>query len=315
MPPSTKTWNCPASARFPIGRFWAPLLIALAGFAAYANSFSGPYVFDDLGSIPENPTIRQLWPIGRVLTPPPGQTVSGRPLVNLSLAINYAFGGTGVAGYHLGNLLIHLLAGLTLFGIVRRTLVPKTRMATQLACAVALLWTLHPLQTESVTYLIQRAESLMGLFYLLTLYCFIRWIDADVGAKRARVPLQSGSGSRQAFVESGRSNGWAWLSGLCCLLGMASKEVMVSAPGHRPALRSHLRRGHLSGRVAPAAILLSRIGRHLDSPRLSGDRPGRRAQRVGRHRRGCFLVGLCLDSIRSDCSLSPTHGLAPSPGF
>jgi len=99
-----------------------------------------------------------------------------------------------VWSYHALNLMIHVLAGLTLFGIVRRTLglvgrvipnpplsvsdpsdrrvkdnAPYLANATLLAFFAALLWTLHPLQTESVTYIIQRAESLMGLFYLLTI--------------------------------------------------------------------------------------------------------------------------------------------------
>ncbi len=72
--------------------------------------------------------------------------------------------------------------------------------------AVALLWAVHPLQTESVTYVVQRAESLVGLFYLLTLYGLVR------GATVAQ-PL-----------------GWYTVAALACLLGMATKEVMVSAP-------------------------------------------------------------------------------------
>ena len=189
---------------------WAVLgssgLILLAGLAAYAGSFSGPLVFDDVGSIADNPTIRHLWPIGPVLSPPAGGlTVSGRPVLNFTLALNHALGGTRVWGYHAGNLAIHLLAGLTLFGIARRTL----RSRPGLALAIGLLWTVHPLQTESVTYLIQRAESLMSLFYLLTLYGFIRYAGSQPRAGR----------------------GWAGLSLVsCCLLGMATKEVMVSAP-------------------------------------------------------------------------------------
>src|SRR6185369_8786768 len=104
-----------------------------------------------------------------------GTTVSGRPLVNLSLALNYAISGSNVWSYHALNILIHLAAGLVLFGLVRRTLSTfNFQASTASACAVALLWTLHPLQTESVTYVVQRAESLMGLCYLLTLYGFIR---------------------------------------------------------------------------------------------------------------------------------------------
>jgi Tfp pilus assembly protein PilF len=75
------------------------------------------------------------------------------------------------------------------------------------ALTVAVLWAVHPLQTEAVTYVAQRAESLMGLLYLLTLYCFIR---GSHGTNRAR--------------------NWFALSFFCCLAGMASKEVMVTAP-------------------------------------------------------------------------------------
>jgi len=188
-------------------------LIALATLAVYGNSFKGVFVFDDLSGIMENASLRQLWPPGRPLSPPAGgDTVSGRPLLNLSLALNYAASGYAVWSYHAVNLAIHLGSALLLFGILRRTfrlpaLPPAWAAgATPRAAAVALLWAVHPLQTESVTYVIQRAESLMGLLYLLTLYCMLR------GASSAR--------------------GTRWYLGavLACLLGMASKEVMVSAP-------------------------------------------------------------------------------------
>ena len=185
-----------------------------AGLLAYHNSFTGSFILDDLQAIPENPSIRHLWPIWQPLSPPHkgGLTVEGRPLINLSLAVNYAIGGTEVQGYHALNLTIHILAGLTLFGIMRRTLLqPRLcerfgAVANELALAVAVLWTVHPLQTESVTYIIQRAESITGLFYLLVLYCFIR------------------------ATESARPHVWYGLCLSACALGMASKEVMASAP-------------------------------------------------------------------------------------
>ena len=195
-------------------RTFIPLLVIAAGLLAYQNSFTGGFIHDDVGSIPQNPTIRHLWPMWQPLSPPHrgGLTVEGRPLINLSLAINYALGGYEVGGYHALNLTVHILAGLTLLDIVRRTLVQSAlrerfgAAANELALATAVLWTVHPLQTESVTYIIQRAESIMGLFYLLTLYCFIRG------------------------VESPRPRLWHGLSVTACMLGMASKEVMVSAP-------------------------------------------------------------------------------------
>jgi len=175
------------------------------------SSFSVPLLFDDFVAVTENQSIRHLWPIGRVLFSSSSTTV-GRPLLNLTLALNYAFGGTAVRGYHAVNLGIHLLAGLTLLGIVRRTLsLPKLserfgEAALPLALSVALLWTLHPVQTVAVTYISQRAESLMGLWYLLTLYCFIRGAASPV------------------------SRAWYACSILACALGMATKEVMVTAP-------------------------------------------------------------------------------------
>jgi protein O-mannosyl-transferase len=188
------------------------VIIVLAAMAAYHNCFRVPFLLDDVRSVIENPTIRHLWPLWGPLSPPSKLTVEGRPVVNLTLAINYALGGVMPWGYHALNLAIHILAGLMLFGVVRRTLLqPGLRdrfgvAANRLAPAIAVIWTVHPLQTEAVTYVSQRAESLMGLFYLLTMYCFIRG------------------------VESGKSVRWYALSVTACLLGMGTKEVMVSAP-------------------------------------------------------------------------------------
>jgi tetratricopeptide (TPR) repeat protein len=215
-----------ASARSSRIVWLAACALVLATAAAYSNSFSGPFVFDDTSSIVSNPTIRSLWPPWEALsTPRVGVTVGGRPILNFSLALNYAFSGTSVTGYHVGNLLIHLGAALALFGLLRRTLtkasaggwtpqrpwathLPETDV-TLLAFAIAALWAVHPLQTESVTYLIQRAESLMGLFYLLTLYSFARATDHHSATSRRL---------------------WLAASIASCFLGMGAKEVMVSAP-------------------------------------------------------------------------------------
>jgi Flp pilus assembly protein TadD len=180
-------------------------ILAAGAIAVYSRTFPIPLFFDDRAAIIDNSTIRH-W--GTAWWPPINTTASGRPILNLSLAINYAVSGTAGWSYHALNLAIHVLAGLTLFGIVRRTLARRAEAAASpLAFFAALLWTLHPLQTEAVTYVIQRAESLMGLFYLLTLYCFIRGAEAN-----------------------GRQRLWFPLSVVACLLGMATKEVTVSAP-------------------------------------------------------------------------------------
>jgi len=189
-----------------------PGLLIAAPLAVYHSSFTGPFIWDDLDSISGNPYIRALWPLTNVMSWPRNSTVAARPVAAFSLAINYALGGLEVWGYHAFNLTVHVLAGLLLFGIVRRTLgSPRfgeahQRRAPWLAMVVALIWLVHPLNTEGVTYVIQRTELLFGLFLLLTLYCVIR-----------------GSSSSQPGP-------WYLASVAACALGMGSKEVMVGAP-------------------------------------------------------------------------------------
>jgi tetratricopeptide (TPR) repeat protein len=189
----------------------AGIAIVVAAAAVYSDSFSGPFIFDDIPAIRENATIRSLRS-AKVLIPPGNVTVARRPLANLSFAVNYAIGKLAVRSYHAANLLIHLLAALTLFGILRRTLLlPALRdrfggASTGLAAAVALIWALHPLQTESVTYIVQRVESLMGLCYLLTLYALIRGAASE------------------------RPRPWYAASVVACALGMGAKEVIATAP-------------------------------------------------------------------------------------
>lgn len=192
-----------------------PALLVVAAVLAYANSLDAPFVFDDLPSIEENITIRRLWPLGDVLQPPAGSAgVAGRPVVNLSLALNYAAGGLDPRGYRALNIALHALAGLALFGLMRRVLAgpvlgPRhAAAATPFAFAVALLWTVHPLQTESVTCVIQRTELLGSLFSLLTLYCLAR--AAGTGARASTAWQLAGIGA--------------------CLLGIASKETVATAP-------------------------------------------------------------------------------------
>jgi tetratricopeptide (TPR) repeat protein len=201
-----------STARDRLSAFVPAAALALAAWICYRETFSVPFLFDDSSAVANNASIRHLGEIGRVLWPPATATTAGRPILNLSFALNYAFTGISVRGFHEANLLIHILCGWTLFGIVRRTfLSPRLapawgKHATGLGLAAALLWIVHPLCTESVTYISQRAESLMGLFYLATLYCFIR----ATGSLRPRP--------------------WMAASALACLLGAGTKEVIATAP-------------------------------------------------------------------------------------
>jgi len=187
--------------------FGAAGLITAAVVLTYLNTFSAPLIFDDSAAITDNPSIRSLWPLSSVFAPPAECTTAGRPLANLSFALNYAWGGTAVWGYHAVNLALHGLATLALFGVVRRTLarIAFGGDALPAALAVALLWGVHPLLTGTITYISQRTEGLMGFCYLFTLYAFIRAAEKP-------------------------SRGWQWASVLACFAGMASKEGMVTAP-------------------------------------------------------------------------------------
>ncbi len=218
---------------------WLALALLIFGLIVWHSSLAGAFLLDDHGRIVGNAALERLRPITTHLSKP-------RPLVTLSLAINHSVGGTNTWGYHVVNVGVHLLAGLLLFGIVRRTLdhcasdrpasggsaadgddsrrkakapaatrehAPLRRAAPWLAFAAAALWMAHPLQTQSVTYVIQRAEAMMGMFYLLTLYCLIR------GAGRVDDPTYGV-----------RLRCWFIAAALACLAGMGCKEVMITAP-------------------------------------------------------------------------------------
>jgi hypothetical protein len=137
---------------------WSGALIVIAGALTYANSISGPFVLDDLLSVVHNRQISE-WRLGNIFFPERDSPLAGRPLVNLSFAINYATGGLEVRDYHRTNIAVHLLCGLVVLGIVRRTLAlpgiqsDLTRQSLRLAFATALIWTVHPLNSEVVDYL------------------------------------------------------------------------------------------------------------------------------------------------------------------
>jgi protein O-mannosyl-transferase len=209
---------------------WLPLLMGLTALAAYSNTHSAPFLFDDFAAIRDNPTLAHIWPLPRLLSDDGTAltTVSGRPVLKASLALNVAISGTHVWSYHAANFLIHLTAGLLLFGLVNRTLrryPPAHNLWNSQwpAAAVAALWVLHPIQTQAVTYIVQRAESLMGLFYLLTLYSFVR---AHAGEVRERPVGAKPAGKTRI----GATRRWQGISIAACLLGMGTKEAMATAP-------------------------------------------------------------------------------------
>ncbi len=187
------------------------MIVALV-LVAYSNTWDVPLLLDDHFALTENPSISERTTWRGLFSPPASSPTAGRPVLNLSFALDRATGGLGLARLHGTNLAIHVAAALVLFGVVRRTLclpgmAPRLMHASLPAATFAAAWwAVHPLLTSAVTYISQRAESLMGLCYLLTLYAFIR-------STRASTP-----------------GGWLMASAAACFLGMATKEVMVTAP-------------------------------------------------------------------------------------
>lgn len=195
--------NPSATSRAPL--FARVAVLTAAVVAVYANSFAGVFVFDDNALIVDNQAIHRFEPLTLA------RSSGSRPLLNLSLAANYALGGLDPFGYHLVNLAVHLVAVGLLFAVVRATLrSPRLKavhgdFADNLAFVAALLWAVHPLNTQAVTYIVQRCESMMAAAFLAVI-----WFLA-----RARVSPRP----------------WVWRCGAAFALAVsvASKEVGLMA--------------------------------------------------------------------------------------
>jgi tetratricopeptide (TPR) repeat protein len=257
----------------PWKRWVFPALLIAAGLAVYWNALPAPFQFDDRYFIVEADSLERLWP--------PGGQVASRPVLNTTLAINRALGGLDPRVYRATNIAIHLAAALLLFGLLRRTLGgPRLErrlgsQANSLAFAVSLLWVLHPLSTMAVTYLWQRGESLMGLFFLGVIYSIVRL---------------AGGGPRRL---------WSGLALLSFFAGLGTKETMVAvfpvavvfdavllAPSLRAALRE---RRSIYGVMAVTLAL----GALVVLPRLGTSHAG-----IGSLRYALSQPGIVLDYLR-----------------
>ena len=201
-------------ARLSDRRAAAVVLLGFAclGAALYANSWRNPFVFDDTDAIVGSPNVRHLWPPQVACGAPAGSGASGRPLVALSLALNYALGGLDPSGYRRFNLAVHVLAAWVAFLWVRATLrlpVLAPRFggrAGWLAFATALVWMVHPVHTAAIDHVVYRNETMAALGILTVLEC-----------------------SRRAAT-SRRSAAWSLAAVAACLGAVASKETAVVAP-------------------------------------------------------------------------------------
>lgn len=172
----------------------AVLFIMLVGFAVYANTLEGQFVFDDIPHILQNRHIR----VGQidfetVLNAAFKSPLATRPVANLSFALNYYLGGVAVFGFHLFNIIIHIINAIFVFGLVRKILREAAISYTYKqgrfqietypyweesapdygALLAACLFVAHPIQIQSVAYTVQRMNSLAVMFYFCAFYCYL----------------------------------------------------------------------------------------------------------------------------------------------
>lgn len=206
------------------------LLIAAAGLAGYANSFGVPFVFDDVLQIANNPMVKSLsnfvlYLKGQDFGVIPNYVFSPtRVLGYLTFALNYSLGRLDVAGYHAVNLFVHMTNAILVYFLVILTFrtpalkvggPPSGDSGSLLsdpklpALFAALLFVSHPVQTQAVTYIVQRFASLATLFYLASLVFFIQG------------RLRSGTSGKAALFG---------LSLFSALLAMKTKEIAFTLP-------------------------------------------------------------------------------------
>ncbi len=214
----------------------------MLGIAAYANSFAGIFVFDDEPAVAENVHIRSLRPLSAAMSAPRDSTLAGRPIASLTFALNYALAPAGVRdaltpartgssdrlflenvrGYHAVNLALHLIAGLALFGVVRRTLLTAKLRETFGAAATArrLVRRRHLARASASDQLghLRRPAGRSPDGDVLSAHAVLR----DPGAS-AEAPTD-----REAPLVSWAAA--AVVAAVVVALGMGSKEVMATAP-------------------------------------------------------------------------------------
>ena len=194
----------------------APILFAGLAFLIYSNTFDAPFVFDDHLHIPDNRHIRLTeLNFEDIIAAGVKSHAKHRPVANISFALNYYFHQYDVAGYHLTNIFIHILTAVFVWLLVKNTLLTpslrsKYKRAGPIAFFTALLWLAHPLQTQSVTYIVQRMNSLAAMFYVLSLLLYIKGRLAGQDAKKT----------------------WPWYLGcvIAGLLALGSKQIAATLP-------------------------------------------------------------------------------------
>jgi tetratricopeptide (TPR) repeat protein len=230
-------------SRYPKIQFLLFLILGLLVAAIYANTLGGPFVFDDGPNIKHNPHIaRTTFSLDDLSKTAFESPSSNRPVANISFGLNYYFGGYHVLGWHLVNIAIHMITGLLLYLLVKTTLLlswktgrdesilgfqtagpePVQRWRSPdpswVSFWAAALWLVHPVQTQSVTYIVQRMNSMAAMFCVLSLLLYARArVSQTLRINRSRHP------STHPYVLFAGSL-------LGALLAFGSKETAATLP-------------------------------------------------------------------------------------
>jgi Tfp pilus assembly protein PilF len=174
---------------------FAVTVLAVTLLSIYGNSLECSWQFDDAANITNNSAVHLKtlsWKetTNLLFAAHHAAHTSPRPVAYLSFGLNYLLGGLEVFGYHLVNLSVHFVASLFLFLFLRNILglwLPGGKedpRAYHVALLATILWAVHPIQTQAVTYLVQRMTSLAGMFYIMSLYFYLK-ARTSLGSVRA----------------------------------------------------------------------------------------------------------------------------------
>ncbi|HWR57705.1 MAG TPA: hypothetical protein VN328_02350, partial [Thermodesulfovibrionales bacterium] len=230
-------------------------LIAVVCLLCYSNTFSVPFQFDDPDNISEMPFVRNIGVFFGPEWVSPGSTFVMRTVGFFTLAVNYRIHGEAVAGYHIVNILIHVFNGFLVYFLVLLTLrtpclgSEKSDVGSERSeqtsknpslftfhlshlfpLAVALLFVCHPVQTQAVTYIVQRFSSLATLLYLLSLVLYIKWRlgQQESGVRRQETEVRSKKSAGNPL--SAMRYALYALSLISAVLAMKTKEIAFTLP-------------------------------------------------------------------------------------
>jgi tetratricopeptide (TPR) repeat protein len=205
-----------------IYRRWILGLIPVLTLLIYSNTWDASFHLDDDVNIVENRAIQiKSLDLSSLIRAGFRSPLPNRFVANMSFALNYYFGELHVFGYHWINYLIHLGTAFLLYFFLYQTFsLQRLRRSIpfpgEAAAIASLLWAVHPVQTQSVTYIVQRMTSLSAFFYLLAFVLYIQ------GRKEMEEGRRLGSRSRLSY--------WYLGSGIAALLSLGSKETAITLP-------------------------------------------------------------------------------------